>query len=70
MMRYSMKFEKKKTEIKIKFQKMKGTYLFRQHPLVEKSPTAIDEYVYLSSLLIAKKVNYNYFLLQTKIFIN
>ena len=27
---------------KRRFQKMKGTYFFGQHPLVEKSPTATD----------------------------
>ena len=35
----------KKAKIKIKFQKMKGTF-FGQHPLVEKSPTATDIYIY------------------------
>ena len=36
---------KKKTQIKIQFQKMKDTYFFGQHPLVEKSPTATDIYI-------------------------
>ena len=36
----SMKLAKKKEKIKIQFQKMKGTYIFGQHPLVEMSPTA------------------------------
>ena len=35
---------KKKAKIKMKFQKMEFTYFFGQHPLVEKSPTAIDKY--------------------------
>ena len=42
---YSMKFAKKKAKIKIKFQKMKGTYFFElHHPLVEKSPIATVVY--------------------------
>ena len=38
-----MKFAKK-AKIKIKFPKMKGIYLFGQHSLVEKSPTATDSH--------------------------
>ena len=38
--------KKKKTKIKIKFQKMKGIYEFGQHPLVEKFPTATDNIIY------------------------
>ena len=36
----------KKEKIKIKFQKMKGMYFFGQHPLVEKSPTSNDIYIF------------------------
>ena len=43
---YSMKFSKKKAKIKIKFQKMKSTFL-GQHPLVEKSPAATGVYASL-----------------------
>ena len=39
-----MKFAKKE-KIKIQFQKIKGTYIFGQHPLVEKSPTATATYL-------------------------
>ena len=39
--------KKKKAKIKIKFHKMKGTF-FRQHLLVEKSPTTTDWYIYIT----------------------
>ena len=51
MIPYSMKFAKKqnkKTKIKIKFQKVKGTF-FEPHPPVEKSPTATDSHLDLST---------------------
>ena len=37
--------KKKKEKIKIQFQKIKGPYIFGQHPLVEKSPTATATYL-------------------------
>ena len=43
MMLYSMKFAKNKAKIKNKISKNEG-YLFRQHSLFEKSPTATDIY--------------------------
>ena len=43
-----MKFAKKKAKIKIKFQKMKGTFL-DSNPWIEKSPIATAIYIYLNS---------------------
>ena len=38
---------KKKAKIKMKFQKMKGSF-FRQHSLVEKSPTTTAIYIFIA----------------------
>ena len=59
MMPYSMKFAKK-TKVEIKFQKMKGTYFFGKHPLVEKSPTVT---VCVHILFNVLNIINNYFLI-------
>ena len=51
MMPYSMKAKKKKSEDLNKISKNEGLF-FEQHPLVEKSPTSTDIYIYIHNIFI------------------